>query len=78
MSEGILAKKQPYSVTTYICNACCLLFKVEVGDIISEIDGKVTHAMTPDMISKIIKATGGKRPISISVTKTYTKELKVL
>ena len=51
--------------------------KVEVGDIISEIDGKMTHAMTPDMVSKVVKSTGGKRPISISVTKTHTRECKV-
>ena len=51
--------------------------KVEVGDIISEIDGKVTHAMNPDMVAKVIKSTGGKRPISISVTKTHTEESKV-
>ena len=52
-------------------------FKVEVGDIISEIDGRVTHAMSPDMVAKVVKSTGGKRPISISVTKTHTKDSKV-
>ena len=51
--------------------------KVEVGDIISEIDGKVTHAMTPEMVSKVVKSTGGKRPINMSVTKTHSKECKV-
>ena len=48
--------------------------KVEVGDIISEIDGKVTHAMTPEMVAKVVKSTGGKRPITMSVTKTHSKE----
>jgi C-terminal processing protease CtpA/Prc len=51
--------------------------KVEVGDIISEIDGKVTHAMNPDMVAKVIKSTGGRRPISISITKTHAEESKV-
>ena len=51
--------------------------KVEVGDIISEIDGKVTHAMTPEMVAKVVKSTGGKRPINMSVTKTHSKECKV-
>ena len=51
--------------------------KVEVGDIVSEIDGKVTHAMTPEMVAKVVKSTGGKRPITMSVTKTHSKECKV-
>ena len=54
-----------------------ILFKVEVGDIISELDGKVTHAMTPEMVAKVVKSTGGKRPIAMSVTKTHSKECKV-
>ena len=51
--------------------------KVEVGDIVSEIDGKVTHAMTPEMVAKVVKSTGGKRPITMSVTKTHSMECKV-
>ena len=34
--------------------------------------------MTPEMVAKVVRSTGGKRPISLSVTKTHTKESKVL
>ena len=34
--------------------------------------------MTPEMVAKVVRSTGGKRPISLSITKTHTKESKVL
>ena len=42
-----------------------------MGDILEEIDGQLTFGLDPESIAKVVKATGGKRPVSITVTKTF-------
>ena len=49
-----------------------LLLSLGAGTTIKNKNGK-----TPEMVAKVVKSTGGKRPINMSVTKTHSKECKV-
>ena len=42
-----------------------------MGDILEEIDGHQVFGLSPEEIARIVRATGGKRPVSITVTKTF-------